>query len=72
MLNTDLSLVDSVMAAWDPELVVEGAMRTGAQEHFYLETHATIAIPRLASIKTRRITFRLQLSYEECAELRES
>ena len=38
--------VDKVMAAWDPEMVVEGAMRTGAQEHFYLETHATIAIPR--------------------------
>ena len=37
--------VDKVMAAWDPEMVVEGAMRTGAQEHFYLETHATIAIP---------------------------
>ena len=38
--------VDSVMEAWDKELVVEGVMRTGAQEHFYLETHATIAIPR--------------------------
>ena len=30
----------------DPDnLVVEGSMRTGAQEHFYLETQATIAIP---------------------------
>ena len=37
--------VDSVMKSWDPELIVEGSMRTGAQEHFYLETHATIAIP---------------------------
>jgi len=27
------------------EHIVEGAMRTGAQEHFYLETQATIAIP---------------------------
>ena len=25
--------------------VLEGEMRTGAQEHFYMETHATIAIP---------------------------
>ena len=25
--------------------IVEGSMRTGAQEHFYLETQATIAIP---------------------------
>ena len=43
--------VDSVMVAWDKELVVEGAMRTGAQEHFYLETHATIAIPRCQVLK---------------------
>ncbi|EDO33869.1 predicted protein [Nematostella vectensis] len=26
--------------------VIEGEMRTGAQEHFYLETHATIAVPK--------------------------
>ena len=43
--------VDSVMEAWDKELVAEGAMRTGAQEHFYLETHATIAIPRCQVLK---------------------
>ena len=26
--------------------VLEGEMKTGAQEHFYMETHATLAIPR--------------------------
>ena len=26
--------------------VIEGEMRTGAQEHFYLETHACIAVPK--------------------------
>lgn len=26
--------------------VVEGEMRVGGQEHFYLETHACIAIPK--------------------------
>ena len=26
--------------------VIEGDIRTGAQEHFYLETHAAIAIPK--------------------------
>ena len=36
--------VDSVFSCPD-SLVVEGTMRTGAQEHFYLETQATIAIP---------------------------
>ena len=36
--------VASVFSAPD-SLVVEGSMRTGAQEHFYLETQATIAIP---------------------------
>ena len=36
--------VDSVFSSPD-SLVVEGTMRTGAQEHFYLETQATIAIP---------------------------
>ena len=37
--------VDSVFASWNQDLIVEGSMRTGAQEHFYLETQATIAIP---------------------------
>ena len=37
--------VDSVLASCGPEQVVAGEMRTGAQEHFYLETQATIAIP---------------------------
>ena len=41
----DTGDVDRVLESWDPELIVEGSMRTGAQEHFYLETHATIAIP---------------------------
>ena len=26
--------------------VIEGEMRTGAQEHFYFETHACIAVPK--------------------------
>ena len=30
--------VDQVFANWDQDLVVEGSKRTGAQEHFYLET----------------------------------
>ena len=30
--------VDQVLSTWDQDLVVEGSMRTGAQEHFYLET----------------------------------
>ena len=25
--------------------VLEGEMKTGAQEHFYMETHATLAVP---------------------------
>ena len=25
--------------------VIEGQMRTGAQEHFYLETHSSLAVP---------------------------
>ena len=25
--------------------LLEGEMRTGAQEHFYLETHASLAVP---------------------------
>ena len=37
--------VDKIFSEWDRNMVVEGEMRTGAQEHFYLETHATIAIP---------------------------
>ena len=37
--------VDSVLASCGPEQVVAGEMRTGAQEHFYLETQATLAIP---------------------------
>ena len=26
--------VDSVFASWNQDLIVEGSMRTGAQEHF--------------------------------------
>ena len=37
--------VDEVLSTWDKNLIVEGSIRTGAQEHFYLETHATLAIP---------------------------
>jgi len=36
----------NVDAAFDgAQNIVEGSMRTGAQEHFYLETNASIAIP---------------------------
>ena len=30
----------------EAENVVEGEMRVGGQEHFYLETHACIAVPK--------------------------
>ena len=36
---------EAVLASWNQDRIVEGSMRTGAQEHFYLETQATIAIP---------------------------
>ena len=35
---------DGVLANADN--ILEGKMRTGAQEHFYLETNACIAIPK--------------------------
>lgn len=35
---------DSMLASADN--ILEGEMRTGAQEHFYLETNACIAIPK--------------------------
>ena len=37
---------DPVAAFSTCQHVIEGDMRTGAQEHFYLETNATIAIPK--------------------------
>ena len=45
--------IDKCMTRGDPgatftscDHVIEGEMRTGAQEHFYLETNACIAIPK--------------------------
>jgi xanthine dehydrogenase/oxidase len=38
--------LEAVLAACGPSNVVHGVVRTGAQEQFYLETHACIAVPR--------------------------
>merc|ERR1719167_95965 len=48
VLNTGISCgdVDAVFATTAPADMVEGEMRTGAQEQFYLETQATLAIPK--------------------------
>eukprot|EP00090_Calanus_glacialis_P022255 TRINITY_DN34353_c0_g1_i1.p1 TRINITY_DN34353_c0_g1~~TRINITY_DN34353_c0_g1_i1.p1 ORF type:complete len:1353 (-),score=369.93 TRINITY_DN34353_c0_g1_i1:172-4230(-) len=43
--NNIIECGDVEAALSKAEHVVEGSMRTGAQEHFYLETQATIAIP---------------------------
>lgn len=42
--------------------VVEGTTRSGGQEHFYLETHATIAIPKKENGEMELITSSQSLS----------
>ncbi len=37
--------LEAVLASCGPHHIVTGEMRTGAQEQFYLETHACIAVP---------------------------
>ena len=37
---------DPTLAFASCDHVIEGEMRTGEQEHFYLETNATVAIPK--------------------------
>uniref|UniRef100_A0A0A9WB52 xanthine dehydrogenase n=1 Tax=Lygus hesperus TaxID=30085 RepID=A0A0A9WB52_LYGHE len=37
--------VEAVFSSCDPSCIVEGDVKIGGQEHFYLETHAAIAIP---------------------------
>ncbi len=37
--------LEAVLASCGPHHMVTGEMRTGAQEQFYLETHACIAVP---------------------------
>jgi xanthine dehydrogenase molybdopterin-binding subunit B len=37
--------LEVVLASCGPHHTVTGEMRTGAQEQFYLETHACIAVP---------------------------
>lgn len=41
-----MSRGDAQQALSESYHVCEGSMRTGAQEHFYLETNACIAIPK--------------------------
>lgn len=41
-----ISSGDTAKALTSCDHVIEGEMRTGAQEHFYLETNAVIAIPK--------------------------
>lgn len=45
-VDTKLRNGDVAVSLSSCENVIEGEMRTGAQEHFYLETNATIAIPK--------------------------
>ena len=37
--------VEAVFRSVDPSCIVEGDVKIGGQEHFYLETHAAIAVP---------------------------
>ena len=41
-----ISIGDIAKALTSSDHMIEGEMRTGAQEHFYLETQAVIAIPK--------------------------
>ena len=46
MTEHKLSIGDAQKALSESEYTTEGVMRTGGQEHFYLETNGCIAIPK--------------------------
>ena len=50
--------------------VVEGTTRSGGQEHFYLETNATIAIPKTENEEMELITTSQAIVKLKCLLLR--
>ena len=65
---------DPVAAFSTCQHVIEGDMRTGAQEHFYLETQATIAIPKgengeMELIASTQNPSKIQLVVAKCLDV---